>query len=541
MASWRQRSYEVLPALSVRGDQLRGYLRTITVAWTYGIIWLTIIQGGRMNHFARMLGFSDFHFGLLGAIPFIARFGQLAAAILIEKTGLRKYQFLSCATFHRFVWLVIAAIPAISLIPGIPTLPAAWAVWIMLGLLAVSFLSESLATPAWQMWMGDLIPRRIRGRYFSNRKRFTELIRIPFVIVLAIVVDAVTRHGAMTAENQPVLLWTLSVLFALAGIFGMIDILLFRHMREVVPSTRDEPRRPAVDIRVPRVHGRPFSRLQQGVSYLRVAGDQLLASPMRDPVFRRTALVMAVVTFALPVSGPFFYRYFLESLKFSVLATDMLFLVVGPIVGILAAKHWGRLLDRHGSRPVLILGMFFTSLSVLPYFFAMPHTPTPRFVVDAINAVAGPIGSLMGYHQNLLSYGSPVGAWLVMTLSMTLGAAGWTGVMLAQNNIVLGFSDGAGRSKYVAAYAVIVSLGGMLGGLSGGVVAWLLDYYSHDGHPLRLGYFVFTNWHATFVMSWMARFGGMLLLIRMPDPGAGTFRGMMRHIGSAIAARLRRR
>ena len=36
-----------------------------------------------------MLGFNDLAFGILGAIPFLATFGQLFATILMEQTGLR--------------------------------------------------------------------------------------------------------------------------------------------------------------------------------------------------------------------------------------------------------------------------------------------------------------------------------------------------------------------------------------------------------------------------------------------------------------------
>jgi MFS family permease len=515
MPSWREKSYEVLPALSVRGQRLRSYLRIVTIAWMFGIIWLTCIQGSRMNHFARMLGFNDFHFGLLTAIPFLARFGQLLAAWLIERSGLQKHQFLQCATFHRFLWVLIALVPAVSLLPGVPALPAAWAVWLVLGLLLLSFLSESLAAPAWQIWMGTMIPRRIRGRYFSNRKRWTEGIRIPVVIALAIVVDAVTRHNAdgsadMTANAQPTLLYAISIIFAIGGVFGMIDILLFRRMREVFPTTPSRPRGPAA-----------------------------VSNPLRDRVFGRTVLVMAVVMFAMVVAPAFFFRYLLEGLHFSVLATDMLFLVVGPIAGILAAKYWGRLLDRHGRRPVLILGMLFACFSVLPYFFAMPSTPTPHFIVDALNWLwVGGNALVGGSADELLSYEAPVGAWLVMSISMVLGNIGWTGVLLARENIIFGFSDSQGRSKYVAVFTVFTSLGGAVGGLVGGVTAWLLADFAHDRAPIDLGYFVFTNWHATFLLSWAARVAAAVLLITMPDPGSGSFRHMMRTIAANIGQTL---
>ena len=75
--SWRNKSYDEVPALSVRGQRLRQSLRTVTVAWMFGIVWMTCIAGSRLTIFARMLGFNNFHFGLLAAVPFVATLGQL--------------------------------------------------------------------------------------------------------------------------------------------------------------------------------------------------------------------------------------------------------------------------------------------------------------------------------------------------------------------------------------------------------------------------------------------------------------------------------
>ena len=42
---------------------------------------------------------------------------------------------------------------------------------------------------------------------------------------------------------------------------------------------------------------------------------------------------------------------------------------------------------------------------------------------------------------------------------------------------------------------------------------------------------MWNNWHATFVLSTMARIAALLLLIGMPDPGARRARDMVRSIG----------
>lgn len=539
---WRAKTYEELPALAVRGSQLRHALRTTTLAWAFGITWMTCIGGSRINVFGRMIGFSDLHFGLLASVPFLARPGQLLATILIERTGLRKWQFIQCASISRLMWFGVAAVPLISLIPGVPPLPASWAVFMVLSLLIVSAVGDALAAPAWVNWMGDVIPRRIRGRYMATRSRVTQLARLPVVIGLAVYLDWLTIEDAhMNIESQPLLLWAICGIFAFAAAMGTIDILLFLPLREVVPSTGDKPRQSAVQIHVPR---RPDAGpIGRAIHPLRVVGagfNELVARPMADRTFRRYVLLGATATFAMTVAGPFFWRNCLEHLRFSQLATDMLFMVIGPLFGVLAARPLGRLLDRWGRRPVMMLCLGLTCCSVLPYFVASPQNTNPPLVAPAVNAVWSAGRELVGLGPGeLLGPKAPVGAWLIMVNSMMLGGIGWSGFGLAQQNIMFGFADGPGRSKYVAGYMVLGGIGGFLGGYVGGTVAEMFSWLRAD--PIVIGRVVYNNWHVTFVLSLLARLAALLQTINMPDPGSRRARDMFLEIRAGMYNYLRPR
>ena len=54
--SWRARTYDELPALSVRGGELRRTLRRIIVAYTFGVAWASLIAGGQMRTYCALLG-----------------------------------------------------------------------------------------------------------------------------------------------------------------------------------------------------------------------------------------------------------------------------------------------------------------------------------------------------------------------------------------------------------------------------------------------------------------------------------------------------
>jgi hypothetical protein len=96
-------------------------------------------------------------------------------------------------------------------------------------------------------------------------------------------------------------------------------------------------------------------------------------------------------------------------------------------------------------------------------------------------------------------------------------------VGLAQSAIILGFSDGTGRSKFVAASSVLINIGGTAGGLAGGLLA-----QSFQGITLYAGPIALNNYQLTFALGMFARFISLGWLWNMPDPGARKVRDMLK-------------
>ena len=533
--SWRRKSYDEVPALSVRGHALRWSLRRVTLAWMFGIVWMSLVAGSRMTLFARALGFKELHFGLLAAVPYAAILAQMAAAALIERTGLTKHQFLDFATVSRLLWIAIAGLPLLTFVPGVPGLPAAWAAWGFLALLAVSLVLGEMSGPAWMTWMGDMIPRRIRGRYLAVRSRLSAAVKIPIIIGLSILLDWLTRRDPstgrrleMTLESQPALFWTICLVFLFAGVVGAIDILLFRRVREILPTSSDVPDSDAAaeTPSPPACQPRAWARVRAVV-------EQYVVDPMRDRVFRGYVIFGMVSTFSMTVGSQYMWLYLLEDLGFSQLATDSLFMVLASVVGILSVGVWGRLIDRWGRRPVMIVGAAMTIGSVSPYFFAGMRIGQPQGLIDLVNWLAGLVESVFGWGDGVwLTPDMPVGPWLIMSVAMVLGGIGWGGVMLAQQNLLLGFADGPGRSRSVATYWVLLSVGGLVGGLTGGYVADVLAYRHDD--PFILGPFVWHNYHATFALALLARIAATVIAATMSDPGSTRVRHIARYFSMSV-------
>ncbi|MCE5326545.1 MAG: MFS transporter [Planctomycetaceae bacterium] len=538
--SWRHKSFDEVPALAIRGPELRTALRTVTAAWMFGTVWMVCATGSRVTLFCRALGFNNDDFGLMAGLPFIATLGHLIAAMLIERTGLTKHQFLDFAAVHRLLYALIALIPLAAMLGYMPALPARWAVWTMQAVLLVSSFLAALSVPAWWTWMGDLIPRRIRGRYFAHRSRLTQFVNIPVAIALAVLLDALTfKDRPLTMADQPLLFWTISALFVISAIMGLADILLFRRLREVLPSTAGEP----ADAAAPRIERRRWScppwlarvpRMRRAVVPAVEVGLEtwnLVAGPMRDRHFRYYVTYGIIITFGATVGAQFMWLDLLETLHFSQTATDGLFMILAPVVGLIGCRGWGRLIDRWGRRPVLVVGSCLTILSTMPYFLASPNLPNPQFLIGAINAVGAWVHGLTGWGGGAwLSPNAPVSAWLIMSTSMLMGGTGWMGISLAQNSIILGFADGKGRSRYIAAHAALISIGGLAGSLIGG---WVAERFK-DMAPIIVGPFLWNNYHLTFALSLIARAASVAMAIRMPDPGSTGVTLMVRSVTTGL-------
>ncbi len=487
---FRKQSYDALPALAIRGDNLRWCLRRITMAWAVGTVWVTVAMGPCMERYAALIGGGNFTLGLIAAIPSMAAILQLWATVLIERTGLTKFQFLAFGTAHRLMFLLMAFIPLVLPVPSRAAVAA------LLVLLLLSWSFDAFARPAWISWMGVLIPPRIRGRYLARRRQITTLVQTFAAVGVALLLDR-------RMENDFAVIWpyqvrlgiTIMGLFVVAGACGSIDILLFGKIPEVIAHKASAPESPVH----PQATKRPGGRWRL-IRYL-------LLDPMRDRKFRTYVLYSASTMCATTIGGFFFYRNMIENVLVGwprpFLITSVLFLVAGPIAGMLAARVVGRAVDRYGRRPVLVLGTIMTLTSIAPWFFLGPDMP----------------------------------GWLIISivaLGPILGWMAWGAIEMTKMNILLSFADGDGRSRYVAASQLYISLGGVIGGLAAAVLT--SGFVFLQDNPLRIGPFLYNNWHVAFAASFLMRIVAIVMAARLHDPGSTRARTVAMMAGTRAVA-----
>ena len=376
-----------------------------------------------------MVGFGKRELGFLTALPPLAVFLQILATLPIERTGLRKHQYIQCSLLARMGWLAIAAIG--MLMP----LPSKTAVWLILGVFVAMSCLDSFAGPAATTWLADILPRRIPARYVATRDSFARMLSLVLMVGVSLLLDWATSTGPggkpiMTAQAQPVLLRTIFGLFFVAAALGL-SMFLFNRVREVLPSIAGLPRTDVVPENLPDyivIRNRfvlkamrllrfsPRSAVLQAVMRVALPAVRLVLTladviigPLKNRTFRNFAIYTGVLNFGANVGGIYLWQNCVV-LGFNNLAQNMIFMFGGTLAGLLTLRPLGRLIDRFGRKPVMVVCAFAAAFGIMPWAFITRSTPDLG-LTTAVNWLCHMACTPFG-HGNyvLLSPELPVGA-----------------------------------------------------------------------------------------------------------------------------------
>lgn len=437
----------------MRGERLGRTLRMVTLGWFFGAVWLNATSGTPLTNYAKALNASNFQFGVLAALPFMASLLSLPGTLLIEATGKRRSIWFGCLYFQRLMWIPIALLPFWIHRTCGATNPSL-AIWAFLVLIFMMHAGNAVGGPGWVGWMSDLVLPKIRGRYFARRRQWGLVSAIPAAWAAGWLLDRQARSG----DPNTVLYWC-AVVYLVACVFGVLDIFLFHW----VPDVPTQPKK--------------------GSDLFRSWGE-----PLRNRNYLFFAGFVAMVIFAISFMGQFVTLFVLRQLGGDSAGHQVrgmnqitqLMLIVAPAVAqLMVYGIWGKAADRMGKRPVLIIAALGLVPVALAWCFVTRET-----------------------------------IWLGYVLS-ALGGALWAGVDVVNFNIVLEFCGSAskhgskGGTAYVGVNSVITNVAGCLGGLAaGGIAEWLRDF-----HWTLPAVGDFTYFHVLFVLSAVLRFLAVVIFL----------------------------
>lgn len=439
-------------------DQLTAHdrrraLRLVTWAWVFGAFWFTTIGGAPMTRFALALGAEELHFGILAAMPFVASLLSLPASAFIEASGQRKSIFFLFMMAQRFFWIPIALLPPLLLDPSQPHDQAV--LWVFLALMLAMYACGAVGGPAWVSWMADVVPSRIRGRYFGRRRQWGILSAVPSALLAGFLLDHYTHP-----DDPRRTLWVCCAIFLIAGVAGVVDILLFRWVPHAVP-----------------VKSHKRSMLAS------------LAMPLHDRQFMLFCGFVGVLMFAMAPMGQFVTLYLDQRLKVNAMMIQLMLLVVPLVAQLAIVPIWGRMADRFGRRPLMAI----SSLGLVP----------------------------VGLGWCLMNSGA---IWLGFVLSaagaMLWAAVEIANLDLILDLSGSARSDGVARGPaYTAVNTVVLNICACIGGIGAGLLMDATRHLSFDVGIKTLG--TFTNFELLFLISALVRLLAVVVflpLTREPTP-----------------------
>jgi len=306
-------------------------------------IFAACSAGAVLTGWAIYLGADAFLIGVVAALPQMAQLLQIPAAWTTSRLGSRRAAIVLVAA-QRQVALPLAALPWLPLSAG-----AGRAILVVVTALAA--ILSVLGNNAWVSWMGDLVPARIRGRYFGRRTALCTAGGAAAAAAAGLLLDGAHRHG-LAGEG-------LALLQVLASASGLLSAMLMARQQEGCRQRTDR---------------------DGGFSFRQAL------EPIRDRSVRGFFGYLLAWNFAIGIANSFFVLFMLRDLRlaFTVVALQSM---GSAVVRMAIASSWGSLIDRVGARPVLVVCSFGISLIPLIWLFPTPTCLWPLAVDSLLTGV----------------------------------------------------------------------------------------------------------------------------------------------------------
>ncbi|MDR1262977.1 MAG: MFS transporter [Oscillospiraceae bacterium] len=314
------------PGLS---DSLRKSLNFIIISGAFGTVSGNITGGAAWTGFLRAIGANAAALGIFAAIPVAANSIQILISYIIERTGHRREWMLRIGIAGRLLWAVIGLIPFI-----IPMEAAMLRIVTAMVFVALCAGSNAVISVSFYSLIGDLVPIRMRGRYFGVRQMFCLVAGVLTGLGVSMLLDRMHGYaGYMVA-------------LLIAGIFGGADIALF------------------VFCDWPTMHLPEGKRDSLGRMLLTVALNKR---------FRKITLIMLYWGFAVNICAPFYNVYMLEVIGMTYTQITLINQVLPNVITVFIISWWGRRMDTHGNKPVMQFTGLFTMIYPLLWMFTGPN------------------------------------------------------------------------------------------------------------------------------------------------------------------------
>lgn len=322
---------------------------------------MTALTGGTfLTAMALLMGASNFQIGLLAGLPTFTNVFQLLSIWLVRRYNNRRAVSIICSYLARIPLLLVSGI--ILLFPQRDLVGA------LISILFFFYFFGSVAAPAWNAWMKDLVPENMLGAYFSRRSRYSQLLNVFLTVILAVLLDYIKDHQPQE------LLDTYGYMFLAGGLIGILGATI-------------------------------LSRAPEPQSYLsRENIFQLFLRPLKDSNFRRLLIFNSAWIFAINIATPFFSVFMMKSLGLS-LSIIIGLNILSLLCNTFTVQIWGAFADRYSNKTIIAIAAPLYVLCILGWCFVGIYTSfyANMALLVAIHIVTG--FTLSGINLSLTNIG----------------------------------------------------------------------------------------------------------------------------------------
>jgi MFS family permease len=336
--------------MSIRGknSELRDTIRFSVVEGVYTQVYIALatVSSVFVTRFALLLGAVPSQLGILAAIGQLSLVFQLFGFAATRRGTSRRKIIIRLATAGRALALLYGVLPFLF--------PRYIAIWVFLLLLSISTSLHAMGTNAWIAWISDVVPERLRGRFFSWRSRYFMIAGLLIGYVLGAIVDfcdpktyglieRFVHLPSAIAVRPEYLNATFALVFLIAAMFGLLGVMILRRQ----PERKKE--------------------VESG-SLLQTVRDSL-----RDTNFRRFLIYNSWWMFALGVGSPFWQPFMIQKLHMS-LVHIQIYGTISAVAAILALRPWGMVIDRFGNKTAMRVAIILGGINPLVWIFVDAHS-----------------------------------------------------------------------------------------------------------------------------------------------------------------------
>jgi len=272
--------------------------------------------------FAISLGASDSEIGILSSIPaFIGSLSQVLGAKFTENFQDRK---------KIVLWAVF--LQAITIVPLFIVPFLTKNILALTVLFSLYLIFANIGGPAWNSWIGAVIPDDERTRYFAKRNKISIAALLISVLIAGIILNYFSNAS----------IWTgFAILFCISFLGRMTS--WYFQTRQYEPKFVFDKK-----------------------DYFSFTD---FLKRMSKTNFGNFVIFRSLMAFAIMIASPFFAVYMLRYLDFSYIQYTIIILVP-MVIKILTMTYWGKYAQRFGNKRIMFVSAFLIALIPFWWFIA---------------------------------------------------------------------------------------------------------------------------------------------------------------------------